>query len=116
MKNLLIVACALLLTINVNAQSTSKNSAANQSLVKNHEKYNLTNLQSSLKGTYQFKVVNSDEGVLVSYETLQLIESSRKQSESVVLDFNSTTKIVIPSFDEIEANGFEPLTQVIFIK
>lgn len=116
MKNLLIVASALLLTFSVNAQSTSKNSAANQSLVKNHEKQNLTNLQSKLKGTFQFKVQNSNEGILVSYETLQLIESSRKQSETVVLDFNTTTKLIIPSFNEIESNGFLPLSQVIFIK
>lgn len=108
MKKLLIV-IVLLAGNTISAQSNIKAGALSESHIANQDKYEFGVLRSEMKGTYQFKTINTQQKVLVTRDILEMIRSSRELKETVVLSLNENVQIVIPSKTEIESSSFEPL-------
>lgn len=115
MKNLLILTTSLLMSLYSFSQDNIKYGTRTESHVTNQDLYDFNLLKSELKGTFQFKVINSEERVLLTKDILELVKASRDQNDIVVLDFLENVKIVIPSKQEIESSSFKPLAQTIFI-
>lgn len=114
MKILLGLVC-FFFSLTAFSQEGTKANEYRESHVYNKEVFNYRKLKDELDGTYQVKVINSDQRPLLSHERLQEIKKSRKENETVVLDLDDDMKIIVPSYNEISAPDFEPLEPTIYI-
>lgn len=109
MKNLLMLTASLLVSLYSFSQDNIKNGTQTESHIVNQEKYDFDQLRSKLDGTFQFKIIDSNIKPLLNLELLQLIESSRLDNETTVLDLGESIWLVIPSEDEINSSSFTSL-------
>lgn len=65
-------------------------------------------------GTYQFIVIEKKDFLLTS-ETFELIERSRKLDQETILDLSPYLKVLIPSKNSIENSTFVPFEQVFIL-
>ena len=108
MKKLLFV-IVLLVANGLSAQEGVKTGAYSESHIVNQEKYDFDQLRSKLNGTFQFKIIDSNIKPLLNLELLQLIESSRLDDETTVLDLGESIWLIIPSEEEIKSSSFTSL-------
>mgnify|MGYP006140934851 CR=1 FL=1 len=65
-------------------------------------------------GTYQF-IVLERKNFLLSSETFELIENSRKLDQETLLELSPYLKVVIPSRNTIENSTFVPFEQIFIL-
>lgn len=90
-------------------------SYAQQSPEQKKETERLTQLASSLAGTYQIQVINSREMPAFPLTALDKVAAERKQSENTFFWLKQHIRILVLPYSEIQKKDFKPIDRIVYL-
>ncbi len=119
MKRMLLlrlIGVLLLCSHHIQAQSGIKPGQRTENHIVDQERYDYQNLFDELRGTFQFRIFNTERKPLLSLALLKEIKAARHESETVILSHDENTNVVI--FPENDLNAINPdeVEMYVFVK